>query len=201
MDGEPGAALEAILGPHASAFRSEQSARNREPHARSHAVSRTLLSSVEGLEQPRRIGRRNPVAFVFDGDKQPIGDFMIGRSRLDLASGGFDDLRRMHPAKLVRHGSRLDAGPLEDVLEQSGQTIDLARDEGGLFAALARRQPRRVQVVGRDPDRRERRKLNAGIAAIEVTIATQSCDEAATSKTTSRYETATVLALVTCSQT
>ena len=62
----------------------------------------------------------------------------------------------MDPAGRVSHGSGLDARHLEDVLEQSRQTLDLGQHEVGLLIALDVRQPRRVQIVGRDPDRRQR---------------------------------------------
>ena len=79
------------------------------------------------------------------------------RGRPDLAPGGFDDLRRIDPLARVDDGSCLDARHLENVLEQPRETLDLGHHEVGLFVALDIGQPRRVQIAGGHPDRRQRR--------------------------------------------
>ena len=63
----------------------------------------------------------------------------------NLRGGGVDDVGRRHPLRLEVNRGRVDAGHVQDVLEQSRQAIQFDERGTGLFLALLRLE---VSVAG-----------------------------------------------------
>ena len=110
------------------------------------------------LEQMRQRGGSKPWIeldrhVVVDDDVNLMGPQHV----LHLLARGGDDLRRMGPSRVLGDGARVDAGHIEDVLEQPRQSRRLGQDQVALLQTLGVGQLGPLEVARRDADGRQRR--------------------------------------------